>query len=125
MTATTTGETSDTTATRPVPLGRGYWHDLVVQLADAGIAVRELAPLVSPLEAAFLALTKQTTGGGISGTSDTTATPPIPLSRYRYDLVVRLVHAGLAVRELAPLVSPLEAAFLALTEQTDQPEAIR
>jgi ABC-2 type transport system ATP-binding protein len=38
------------------------------------------------------------------------------------DLVVRLVHAGIAVRELAPVVSPLEAAFLALTEQ---PEAGR
>jgi ABC-2 type transport system ATP-binding protein len=33
------------------------------------------------------------------------------------DLVVRLVHAGIAVRELTPVVSPLEAAFLALTEQ--------
>jgi ABC-2 type transport system ATP-binding protein len=33
------------------------------------------------------------------------------------DLVARLVHAGIAVRELAPVVSPLEAAFLALTEQ--------
>ena len=32
------------------------------------------------------------------------------------DLVVRLVQAGIAVRELAPVVSPLEAAFLALTE---------
>src|SRR5437763_218750 len=32
-------------------------------------------------------------------------------------LVVRLVHAGIAPRELAPVVSPLEAAFLALTEQ--------
>ncbi|WP_225823968.1 ABC transporter ATP-binding protein [Streptomyces naphthomycinicus] len=31
-------------------------------------------------------------------------------------LVARLVHAGLALRELAPVVSPLEAAFLALTE---------
>ncbi|AJT69778.1 Copper transport ATP-binding protein NosF [Streptomyces lydicus] len=31
-------------------------------------------------------------------------------------LVVRLVQAGVAVRELSPLVSPLEAAFLALTE---------
>jgi ABC-2 type transport system ATP-binding protein len=31
-------------------------------------------------------------------------------------LVARLVHAGVAVRELAPVVSPLEAAFLALTE---------
>jgi len=34
------------------------------------------------------------------------------------DLVSRLVHAGTAVRELAPVVSPLEAAFLALTEET-------
>ncbi|MDT5292293.1 MAG: type transport system ATP-binding protein, partial [Mycobacterium sp.] len=33
------------------------------------------------------------------------------------ELVVRLVTAGIAVRELAPVVSPLEAAFLALTEQ--------
>jgi ABC-2 type transport system ATP-binding protein len=32
------------------------------------------------------------------------------------ELVVRLVHAGVAVRELAPVISPLEAAFLALTE---------
>ncbi len=32
------------------------------------------------------------------------------------DLVVRLVHEGIALRELAPVVSPLEAAFLALTE---------
>jgi ABC-2 type transport system ATP-binding protein len=31
--------------------------------------------------------------------------------------VVRLDQAGIAVRELAPVVSPLEAAFLALTEQ--------
>ncbi|GAA3433254.1 ABC transporter ATP-binding protein [Kutzneria kofuensis] len=33
------------------------------------------------------------------------------------DLVSRLVRGGVAVRELAPVVSPLEAAFLALTEQ--------
>ena len=31
------------------------------------------------------------------------------------DLVAALVRAGVAVRELAPVVSPLEAAFLALT----------
>ena len=31
------------------------------------------------------------------------------------DLVVRLVGAGVGLRELAPVVSPLEAAFLALT----------
>lgn len=35
------------------------------------------------------------------------------------ELVVRLVHAGIAVREIAPVVSPLEAAFLALTEQEE------
>jgi ABC-2 type transport system ATP-binding protein len=35
------------------------------------------------------------------------------------ELVVRLVHADVAVRELAPVVSPLEAAFLALTEQEE------
>ncbi|GAA4510445.1 ABC transporter ATP-binding protein [Actinoallomurus oryzae] len=38
------------------------------------------------------------------------------------ELVVRLVHADVAVRELAPVVTPLEAAFLALTGagQTDE-----
>ncbi len=33
------------------------------------------------------------------------------------ELVARMVQGGIAVRELAPVVSPLEAAFLALTEQ--------
>ncbi|MFD3455585.1 ABC transporter ATP-binding protein [Streptomyces sp. NPDC058691] len=36
------------------------------------------------------------------------------------ELVSGLVHAGIAVRELAPVVSPLEAAFLALTEQQQE-----
>ncbi|MFG2661923.1 ABC transporter ATP-binding protein [Streptomyces sp. NPDC048425] len=35
------------------------------------------------------------------------------------ELVVRLVHANVALRELSPVVSPLEAAFLALTEQQE------
>ncbi|GAB3894858.1 ABC transporter ATP-binding protein [Kibdelosporangium lantanae] len=35
------------------------------------------------------------------------------------ELVIRLVNAGIAVRELAPLVSPLEVAFLELTEQQE------
>jgi ABC-2 type transport system ATP-binding protein len=35
------------------------------------------------------------------------------------ELVKRLVHKDIAVRELAPVVSPLEAAFLALTEQQE------
>jgi ABC-2 type transport system ATP-binding protein len=35
------------------------------------------------------------------------------------ELVVRLVRAGVAIRELALVVSPLEAAFLALTEKQE------
>ena len=35
------------------------------------------------------------------------------------ELVKRLVQSDIAVRELAPVVSPLEAAFLALTEQSE------
>jgi ABC-2 type transport system ATP-binding protein len=35
------------------------------------------------------------------------------------ELVAGLVRAGLALRELAPVMSPLEAAFLALTEQQE------
>ncbi len=42
------------------------------------------------------------------------------------DLVARLVGAGVAVRELAPVIAPLEAAFLALTENPfDDEEASR
>ena len=37
------------------------------------------------------------------------------------ELVARLVGAGVAVRELAPVVPPLEAAFLALTRVANQP----
>ncbi|MCW2756929.1 MAG: transporter, partial [Nocardioidaceae bacterium] len=37
-------------------------------------------------------------------------------------LVARLVEAGVAVRELTPVVSPLEAAFLALTGGNDDAE---
>jgi ABC-2 type transport system ATP-binding protein len=36
------------------------------------------------------------------------------------ELVPRLVQAGIAVRELTPVVSPLESAFLALTEQPQE-----
>ncbi|WP_034262186.1 ABC transporter ATP-binding protein [Actinospica robiniae] len=36
------------------------------------------------------------------------------------EAVARLVRADVAVRELAPVISPLEAAFLALTEQEEE-----
>jgi ABC-2 type transport system ATP-binding protein len=38
-------------------------------------------------------------------------------------LVPRLVQANIAVRELAPVVSPLETAFLALTERQESTES--
>jgi ABC-2 type transport system ATP-binding protein len=37
------------------------------------------------------------------------------------DLIARLVGAGVGVRELAPVVAPLEAAFLALTAGANVP----
>ncbi|HEX9336834.1 MAG TPA: ABC transporter ATP-binding protein [Pseudonocardiaceae bacterium] len=40
------------------------------------------------------------------------------------ELVARLVRADIAVRELAPVVSPLEAAFLALTEAPTEQEGL-
>jgi ABC-2 type transport system ATP-binding protein len=36
------------------------------------------------------------------------------------ELVPRLVQAGISVRELTPVVSPLESAFLAFTGQQEQ-----
>jgi ABC-2 type transport system ATP-binding protein len=39
------------------------------------------------------------------------------------ELVPRLVQAGIAVRELTPVVSPLESAFLALTERHAEHQA--
>ncbi|HEX4257812.1 MAG TPA: ABC transporter ATP-binding protein, partial [Streptosporangiaceae bacterium] len=39
------------------------------------------------------------------------------------ELVPRLIHKGISVRELTPVVSALESAFLALTEPDDEPPA--
>ena len=52
------------------------------------------------------------TGQRASGDAIVVRTAVAPLD----DLVVRLVQAGIAIRELALVISPLEAAFLALTE---------
>jgi ABC-2 type transport system ATP-binding protein len=41
------------------------------------------------------------------------------------DLVARLIGAGVGVRELSPVVAPLEAAFLALTAATHVPSEKR
>ena len=55
------------------------------------------------------------TGQRVRGDALVLRTAVAPLN----DLVVRLVNAGIAVRELALVISSLEAAFLALTEQQE------
>jgi len=56
-------------------------------------------------------------GSGVRhGSERLVVSAPVPAMD---ELVKELVHAGIAVRELAPVVSPLEAAFVALTEQQE------
>ncbi|MGC4938132.1 ABC transporter ATP-binding protein [Kribbella sp. DT2] len=52
--------------------------------------------------------------GGEPGDDVLVVSGPVPVLD---ELVKRLVHADVAVRELAPVMSPLEAAFLALTSE--------
>lgn len=67
-------------------------------------------------------LARETPGVRLHETDDTDDTDllivsaPVPALD---DFVKRLVQQDVAVRELAPVVSPLEAAFLALTEQQE------
>ncbi|HEX2895679.1 MAG TPA: ABC transporter ATP-binding protein [Marmoricola sp.] len=53
-----------------------------------------------------------TVGSGASSSNGLVVRGPVSSVE---DLVARLVRSGVAVREVAPLVAPLEAAFLALT----------
>jgi ABC-2 type transport system ATP-binding protein len=74
-------------------------------------AARELA-LATP---GVHLVDRPVTGQRVTGDAFVLRTAVAPLD----DLVVRLVNAGIAVRELALVISPLEAAFLALTEQQE------
>jgi ABC-2 type transport system ATP-binding protein len=58
--------------------------------------------------------------GGVPNREGLVVRAPVPALD---QLVPRLVQAGIAVRELAPLVSPLETAFLALTERQESAQA--
>ena len=79
--------------------------------------------LRTPDPSAARALAAETPGVGVVEGSDGAARPDTDVTVVRArvaaldDLVARLVRADVAVRELTPIVSPLEAAFLALTEQ--------
>jgi ABC-2 type transport system ATP-binding protein len=58
--------------------------------------------------------------GGVPNREGLVVRAPVPALD---QLVPRLVQAGIAVRELAPVVSPLETAFLALTERQESAQA--
>jgi ABC-2 type transport system ATP-binding protein len=79
--------------------------------------------LRTPDPSAARAVAVETPGISVIEVSDATARPDTDVIVVRArvtaldELVARIVRADIAVRELAPIVSPLEAAFLALTEQ--------
>ena len=101
--------------------GRVAFSGPLSKLADAS---RELdyRLLTSDQEAARLVAAD---ADGIEVVDDARARPDRELFVVRAllpaldELVPRLVAAGIAVRELTPVVSPLESAFLALTEQQE------
>jgi ABC-2 type transport system ATP-binding protein len=74
-------------------------------------AARQLA-----LEMSDLRLIDESVGGRRAAGDALVVRTAVPALE---ELVVRLVQAGVALRELAPVISPLEAAFLALTEQQE------
>jgi ABC-2 type transport system ATP-binding protein len=59
-------------------------------------------------------------GGGVPNREGLVVRAPVPALD---QLVPRLVQASIAVRELAPVVSPLETAFLALTGRQESTQA--
>ena len=79
--------------------------------------------LRTPDPTAARAVAVETPGISVIEGSDAAARPDADVLVVRArvtaldELVSRIVRANIAVRELAPIVSPLEAAFLALTEQ--------
>ena len=70
--------------------------DLVARLVGAGVGVRELAPVVTPLEAAFLALTADHEGGPVTAVAapeSPAEAPPPPVRRgYRFEIVKLLAQ---------------------------------
>jgi ABC-2 type transport system ATP-binding protein len=79
--------------------------------------------LRTPDPSAARALAARTAGVSVLEGSDAAARPDTDVIVVRArvaaldDLVAQIVRADIAVRELVPVVSPLEAAFLALTEK--------
>ncbi|MEC3976205.1 ABC transporter ATP-binding protein [Amycolatopsis sp. H20-H5] len=84
--------------------------DYRLRTSDPG-AARRLA-----LETPSVGVVESTDAGPWRDAEVVVVRAPVPALD---ELVARLVRADVAVRELAPVVSPLEAAFLALTEQRE------
>jgi ABC-2 type transport system ATP-binding protein len=101
--------------------GRVVFSGPLKKLSDD---TRELDYLLrTPDPSAARAVALETPGISVVEGSDAAARPDTDVIVVRAqvaaldDLVARIVRADVAVRELAPIVSPLEAAFLALTDQ--------
>ncbi|MEY9871538.1 ABC-2 type transport system ATP-binding protein [Streptacidiphilus sp. MAP12-33] len=101
--------------------GRMVFSGPVKKLSDDDRALDYRLRVTEP--SAVRALALETPGVTLVEASDAAGHPDsdVIVVRTRVtaldQLVGRIVRADLAVRELAPVVSPLEAAFLALTEQ--------
>ena len=94
-----------------ISVARGYRFELVKLLSQWRVRLLILACWIGP-GLLVVAVSQQA-----SLPADTLFGRWMHATGWAGALVVRLVHAGIAPRELAPVVSPLEAAFLALTEQ--------
>ncbi|MFE7469307.1 ABC transporter ATP-binding protein [Streptomyces sp. NPDC057499] len=97
-----------------IATGRVVFSGPLGELADRGRALDYRLLTSDPRAARELA--DDTDGIRVVGSTDTRALVVHTLVPALDALVDRLVRAGIALRELAPVVSPLEAAFLALTE---------
>ncbi len=101
--------------------GRVVFSGPLNKLSDENRELDYRLRVSDPAAAGAVAL--ETTGIGVIEDFDaaTRADTDVIVVRARVaaldELVARIVRADIAVRELSPVVSPLEAAFLALTEQ--------
>jgi ABC-2 type transport system ATP-binding protein len=104
-----------------VATGRVVFSGPLGKLADASRAI-DYRLLTSDQQAARL-VAADTDGvqvaGDAAGGQDRNVLVVRALVSGLDELVPRLVQAGIAVRELTPVVSPLESAFIALTEQQE------
>ena len=105
-----------------VSVGRVVFSGPLDKLADASGEL-DYRLVTSDLEAARLVAAGT---NGIRVVDDTRTGPDRDVLLVRAllpaldELVPRLVRAGVSVRELTPVISPLESAFLAFTEQQEQ-----